>query len=361
MAQSIKQYFIPGLVIQSVLVGGSYATGREITEFFLTAGPFGGLMAMILTCFVFSACCMVAFELSRQTRAFDYQSFCETFLGRGAILFELGYFATMTITLSVVISASVEITTDIILLPPLPVALFFVMTIAGLLYLKGSIIEKIMSTWAIIFYITYGLMFLMILNVSGTQIIERLTPEPVGFGVIWSSLTYTGYNIAIIPIVIFVARHFTTRKEALVAGALSGPIILIPGFTLLIALTAFYPGILETPIPISAIFNRLNQPILTMIVQIAILGMLIQTGVGLLHGANERIAKSYENKKGRVFPIKFRPVFAIIALTVSTYLAASVGIIDLVAHGFRYSTYYFLLIFVVPLMTIGFVKIRAQK
>lgn len=361
MAKSIKQYFLPGLVIQSVLVGGSYATGREITEFFLTAGPFGGLIAMILTCFIFSACCMVAFELARKTQTFDYQSFCETFLGRGAILFEIGYFATMAITLSVVISASVEITTDIVALPPLFIAIFFIIMISGLLYLKGLVIEKIMSLWAIIFYIAYGVMFILILDVSGSQIAEQLSPEPIGFGVIWSSLTYTGYNIAIIPIVIFVARHFTTRKEALVAGALSGPIILIPGFTLLIALTAFYPQILETPIPISAIFERLNQPVLTTIVQVAILGMLIQTGVGLLHGANERIAKSYKNKNGRALPGKLRPVFALTGLIISTYLATSIGIIDLVAHGFRYSTYYFLLIFVLPLMTIGFVQIRAQK
>ncbi len=47
-AQWFKRILLPGLVFQSVVIAGGYGTGREIAEFFLTHGPLGGLLAMLL-------------------------------------------------------------------------------------------------------------------------------------------------------------------------------------------------------------------------------------------------------------------------------------------------------------------------
>jgi uncharacterized membrane protein YkvI len=38
---------------------------------------------------------------------------------------------------------------------------------------------------------------------------------------------------------------------------------------------------------------------------------------------------------------------------IAIYVAASVGIIDLIGQGYRYTSYFFLLVFVLPLMTRG--------
>jgi uncharacterized membrane protein YkvI len=38
----LYRYIVPGLVIQAVLVGGGYATGRELVEFFISKGPATG-------------------------------------------------------------------------------------------------------------------------------------------------------------------------------------------------------------------------------------------------------------------------------------------------------------------------------
>ena len=43
MLNKLQIYFVPGLVIQSVIVGATYATGREVTEFFLKFGPASAL------------------------------------------------------------------------------------------------------------------------------------------------------------------------------------------------------------------------------------------------------------------------------------------------------------------------------
>ena len=43
-----QRYLLPGFVFQSVVIAGGYGTGRELVEFFLTQGPLGGLLAMLL-------------------------------------------------------------------------------------------------------------------------------------------------------------------------------------------------------------------------------------------------------------------------------------------------------------------------
>ena len=86
-------YVVPGLVIQAVLVGGGYATGRELVEFFVSKGPATGLAGLALTALWISGAAVVSFELARRYSAFDYRSFCRIFLGRFWILFEIGYYA----------------------------------------------------------------------------------------------------------------------------------------------------------------------------------------------------------------------------------------------------------------------------
>lgn len=38
-----KRWLLPGLGVKAVVIGGGYATGRELAEFFLSNGPWGGL------------------------------------------------------------------------------------------------------------------------------------------------------------------------------------------------------------------------------------------------------------------------------------------------------------------------------
>jgi len=42
-----KRWILPGLGVKAVVIGGGYATGRELAEFFLSAGPWGGLYAIL--------------------------------------------------------------------------------------------------------------------------------------------------------------------------------------------------------------------------------------------------------------------------------------------------------------------------
>ena len=78
-----RRFLLPGFVFQSMCIAGGYGTGRELVEFFLRFGPAGGLQGMIPATLVVSAGCIVAFELARMTKAFDYRSFLRILLGPG--------------------------------------------------------------------------------------------------------------------------------------------------------------------------------------------------------------------------------------------------------------------------------------
>ena len=43
-----QKYLLPGLVFQGIVIGGGYATGRELAEFFMPHGFLGGLLSMLV-------------------------------------------------------------------------------------------------------------------------------------------------------------------------------------------------------------------------------------------------------------------------------------------------------------------------
>lgn len=349
----IQRCVIPGLVVQAVIVGGGYATGRELVEFFISRGPATALLGMGLTALLFSLGAMVSFELARRYHAFDYRSFCRVYLGRFAFLFELGYVATLLLVLSVVSAATGKLLADMIGASELVNAMVFMTVIAVLVFLGSTVIERVISAWSIVFYVVYGVMFALVVAKFGPALSKALGAVPVNFSAaVDCGLSYTGYNIAVIPILIFVARNFQSRSEALIAGALAGPLVLLPGFAFLIALAAFYPHIIDAPLPVSVVLQNLDSKALSIVVQLVILGALIKTGVGLLHGLNERLARAMADR-GAAMPRVARPAVALGAIVIAVYLASSVGLIRLIKHGYRYASYYFLLIYLLPLLTWG--------
>ena len=70
-----QRYLLPGFVFQAAVIAGGYATGRELVEFFLPAGAWGGLLGMVVSMLLWSVVLMLSFELARVGRALDYRAF----------------------------------------------------------------------------------------------------------------------------------------------------------------------------------------------------------------------------------------------------------------------------------------------
>ena len=93
--------------------------------------------------------------------------------------------------------------------------------------------------------------------------------------------------------------------------------------------------------------------------QVVLLGTLIETGAGVIHAFNERVASLYAAKK-RIMPQTLRPLSAIALMLIATLLS-KLGLVQLIMIGAKYFSWCFLLTFLVPLLTVGVYRIVKSK
>lgn len=358
--QTIRNLIIPALVINSVLVGGGFATGRELVEFFLKLGPATGLAGLAVSMLLFSLCAAISYELARRHQAFDYDAFNAEYLFRFRYIFECVYVLGLFLVLAVVSAAASELLHDWSGLPKYLGALAFIGLISLLLAFPTRIVERVVSIWSLAFVVIFALLAASVLGESGGDVAAHLSSEPVDAGAaLWNGLNYAAYNVPIIAILIFVARRFGSRREALIAGALVGPLALVPAFALYLALLAFYPAINAEPVPILYILDALDLGILGSLVELIVFGALLTTGAGLLHGLNERLIKVFSRaapKDEGEPPRKRRLLRAGLAfslLCISAFLATAVGLIDLIGRGYRFAALIYIFVFILPLILVG--------
>ena len=67
-----EQFLLPGIVFQSVLIGGAYATGREIVQYGARFGAVG-VWSIVAIFAGFSLMCALAFEFARINGTYDYR------------------------------------------------------------------------------------------------------------------------------------------------------------------------------------------------------------------------------------------------------------------------------------------------
>jgi len=351
-----RRYFLPGFVFQSVVIAGGYGTGRELVEFFLTQGPLGALAAVAVSTVVFSAVAMATFELSRLNHAYDYRHFFQKLLGRAWILFEMSYLILMVLILAVVAAASGAILEETFGLPYWMGVAGIMLAVGALAFGGSSIIEKVFSVWSFVLYGVYMVFFAWCFRDFGRDIVANLDAAPVGGGWAWSGLKYAGYNLAIIPACFSALRGHDIRRDTLVAGALTGPIAMIPALLFVVAMIGEYPAILDQRVPSNQILEVLGSRWFQVTFQVVLFGTLIETGTGLIHAVNERIAGLLKDR-ARTMPEWVRPAVAVAFLLLGTGVS-QFGLVGLIARGYGTLTLAFIAIYVVPVLTLGVWQIR---
>src|SRR4051794_3005987 len=101
MSSRFQRFLLPGFAFKAVVIGGGYSTGRELAEYFMPSGPWGGLASMLLATAVWSGVTCVTFWFARAAQAQDYRTFFRSLLGPFALLFDIAYFPYIILLLSV--------------------------------------------------------------------------------------------------------------------------------------------------------------------------------------------------------------------------------------------------------------------
>jgi len=348
-----QRFILPGLAFKAVIIGGGYATGRELAEFFLPSGPRNGLIGMLLSTGIWSVVCALTFLFARLTHSVDYREFFQHLLGRFWIAFELTYSALIVVMLSVFGAAAGTIGNALFGWPLLGGTLGLVGAIALVVTFGNESVERVFKYVSFLLYATYAIFLVLSIRSFGHLIVDNFTAPPPSHAWIGAGITYAGYNVVGAVVVLPTLRHLTSPKDALIAGIVCGPLAMIPAIIFFVCMIAFYPEIQQEALPANFLLAQLHMPIFQIVYQLMIFAALLESGSGVIHAINQRVAAVYLSARKRALPGLSRFLIASFLLISSIFVANRFGLIALIAGGYRFLAYAFLAIYVVPLITYG--------
>jgi uncharacterized membrane protein YkvI len=348
-----QRYLLPGLAFKAVVIGGGYATGRELAEFFVPSGPQGGLLAILLAMVIWSGVCAATFCFARVTASWDYRNFFRSLLGPFWVIFEGAYVLFMVLVLAVFGAAAGAIGAAVLRWPPLAGTLCLIVCIILVSAYGNASVERLFKWVSIFLYGVYAIFVALSLSTFGGRIVINLTTPVPTDDWFMGGLTYAGYNVVGAVIILPVLRHLRSDRDALVAGLLAGPLAMIPALLFFICMVAYYPQIGSEALPSDFLLRRLHFPVFHVLFQLMIFLALLESSTGFVHAINERVALAYAARRGRTLPIAVRATITGTLLISSIFLADRFGLVTLIARGYRALAYTFLVVFVLPVMTMG--------
>lgn len=361
----IMKVLLPGIVLQSVLMGGGYATGREIIEF---GGRFGayGWISGLFTFLTFAVIAVLTFELSRIYKIYDYKSILKQIIGKAWPIYDFLYVILLFLIISIMASATGEILQQTIGLNYMVGVVILILIVAFLNFFGSAIIAKFETYGTIALYTAYIIFTIMVITANKENISAVFANNDTSFVenatiplAMWTGIVYSSYNLSAIPAGLFTLRAQTKRKEAVLSGIIGALLMTIPWFLTYFAVMGYYPD--ETVIGASVPWLVMLQSVSSSPVPVLVFGVvagwtLIETATGMIHALLERLDHSMEESNKEPLSPKMRGLITA-AILVVAILFSKIGIIDLISKGYTAIAYGFILVYLLPLLTVGLYKV----
>ena len=357
-----QRYLLPGFAFKAVVIGGGYATGRELAEFFLPSGAWGGLAAIALSTVIFSLCCIVTFLFARQVGARDYVTFFKQLLGPGWVLFEGAYVLFIVLILAVYGAAAGAIGAAVFGVDAFWGTLALGLSIAAIVTFGNVSVERMFAWVSYLLYAVYALFVVLAFGRFGPAIQAAFANETAAGSWAAGGTVYASYNLIGAVVVLPVMRHLTSNRDAVVAGLLAGPLAMLPAALFFTCMVAFLPGIASATLPSDYMLQRLDLPLFHLLFQLMIFSALLESGASSVHAINERIARAVRIRRNAELGRRMRLAISVALLLFCMVLADRFGLVALIANGYRALAYILLAVFIVPLLTLGVWRLwRAQS
>lgn len=360
-ASWFQRYLLPGFAFKAVVIGGGYSTGREIAEFFVPVGPWGGIAAMMLAMALWSLICVLTFLFARMIGSYDYRQFFRQLLGPGWVLFEAFYFFFFVLILAVYAAAAGAIGQAMFGWPTLGGVLCLAAMIAAFTAFGNRSVEWLFKYASFFLYGVYALFVVFAFQRFGGDIAAGFGQPASSDGWVGAGITYASYNVIAAAVILPLLRHLTSDRDAVVAGLLAGPLAIIPALLFFLCMVAFYPGIGAEALPADFILRQMNLPLLHVAFNLMIFSALLQSSVSAVHAINERIAGVVAERFGRGFPPLHRLACTAVLLVVAIFAAQQFGLVELIAKGYRVLAWMLIAVFVLPLLTVGAWRLARRR
>lgn len=350
---------LPGVVLQSVLIGGGYATGREIVEFGAKFGALGWIAG--LSIFVgFGLMAFLMLETARRFQKFDYRSLLRVLIGPFYWLFDIVYVLLAVLIIAIMASATGDILSDTMGFNRW-VGVLTIIVLVGLLNFYGEgVIERFKTVGTALLYIGYLLFSGIIIAQNWDTITATLSsgdrslePDASVWFIVWTGILYVGYNLAIYPAGLFTARRQTRLRDTAWSGLIAGILMTVPWFLTYFSLMAFYPGddVLGANVPWLEMLDG-QSGWLIVLFGIVVGWTLVETATGMIYALVVRVGQQFVETRNRAMSRRTSGVIAVVTL-IAAVLLSQVGIIDLVAKGYTAMGYAMIVVFAVPLLLRG--------
>ena len=347
------RWLLPGLGVKAVVIGGGYATGRELAEFFLSNGPWGGLFAILFATVLFSIFCSLTFVAARRFQAYDYKSFFKQLLGPAWHLFELAYLIFVILILAVYGAAAGAIGNAVFGAPLWAGTVILAACIAGVVAFGNRAVERLFRDVSYYLYAIYGAFIVLALWKFGALVPQGFVANPQTSGWALSGITYFGYNIVGAVVILPVLRHLLRDRDAVIAGTIAGPLTMLPALFFFIPMVAFYPEVQSATLPSDFMLQRIGIPAFHILFQAMIFSALLESGTSSVHAINQRIDQALLTHYGKQLTHPQRLAIAMVVLVGCMFLASRFGLVALIATGYRALAYILLATFILPLITVG--------
>ena len=325
-----QRFLLPGLAFKAVVIGGGYATGRELAEFFLPSGPWGGIAAMVLAMVIWSAICVTTFLFSRAHGALDYRTFIRALLGPGWVAFEATYVVFVVIALAVFGAAAGAIGAATLGMPTIVGTLVLMVAIALVTAWGNASVERLFTYVSFLLYGVYVLFVVFSVPHFGARIIEGFGRPAPGHGWVRGGVEYAGYNVIGAVVILPVLRHLTGRRDAVIAGIVAGPLAMLPALMFFTCMMAYYPQIAGTTLPSDYLLQRLDLPVFRYLFEIMIFAALLESGTGFVHAINERIGLAWRRSRNAELGRAPRLGLALVTLVFCMLIAQRFGLVTLI-------------------------------
>jgi len=355
------RWVLPGLGVKAVVIGGGYATGRELVEFFLSRGPWGGLFAMLFATLLFSLFCSLTFVAALRFQTFDYRSFIRQLLGPAWPFFELAYLMFVILILAVYGAAAGAIGNAVFGAPLWAGTVLLAICIAGIVAFGNKAVERLFRDVSYYLYAIYAAFIVLALWKFGDRIPGSFAANPQTSGWAFAGLTYFGYNIVGAIVILPVLRHLLSDRDAVIAGVIAGPLTMIPAMLFFIPMAAFYPEVQGAVLPSDFLLQRIGIPAFHLLFQAMIFSALLESGTSSVHAINERIDHAWTARSGKALTHRQRLAIALVVIVVCMFLASRFGLVALIATGYRDLAYVLLATFILPLATVGVWKLLRRR
>lgn len=365
------RYILPGVLLQSVLIGGGYATGREIYSYGAKFGAMGWIAGLTIG-IGFALFAFLTFEICRIYKVYDYKNYIKQVIGPLWPVMDI-----LTVLIAILLIAVMAAATGSIFeqagLPNFLGSVVIVL-LCGLLNFKGSaFIEKFESIGTILLYGGYILFTILVLVKRGSHIGEVFaTMDTSAYDgkvtvmlCIWTGILYVAYNINSIPMGMFSLTRQTKRRETLISGLIAGLLMVIPWFLSYFAMMCFYgdPTIVgaDVPTPWLSMITSINGGTWLVVLFSIVMGWtLVETATGCIHMIIDRFDVALtERGQARLSDSK-RGIITVITL-IAALLLSRIGVVTLIEQGYTYLSYGFILFYLLPTLLVGGYKIIRYK